>query len=127
MPVSAITVGYIVDFVYINSTRINRNFHWHHFASSSTIGVFDCNTPEPSNGDQSSEWAELRKQWMAHVIQAADPEDVPENWLAVYGEPNYDLNTLVERIKQKREAVIPAVWAPKIVEHPDYPTPADLR
>ncbi|RZG12447.1 phytanoyl-CoA dioxygenase [Pseudoalteromonas sp. CO342X] len=79
------------------------------------------------NENQSSEWAELRKQWMAHVIQAADPEDVPENWLAVYGEPNSDLNTLVERIKQKREAVIPAAWAPKIVEHPDYPTPADLR
>ncbi|MCG7539187.1 phytanoyl-CoA dioxygenase family protein [Pseudoalteromonas sp. OF7H-1] len=76
---------------------------------------------------QSKEWAELRKQWMAHIIKAAAPEDIPENWLAVYGDPTYDLKTLVELIKQKREPAIPAVWASKNVEHPDYPTPADLR
>ncbi|NKC21659.1 phytanoyl-CoA dioxygenase [Pseudoalteromonas sp. S4498] len=76
---------------------------------------------------QSPEWAELRKQWMAHIIQAANPEDVPQKWAEFYGEPNCDLKTLVSQIEQKWEPPIPAVWSNQNVEHPDYPTPADLR
>lgn len=79
------------------------------------------------NGKQSEQWAELRKQWMAHVIQAAKPELVPKGWYEFYGEPKFDLNTLVELIKEKWEPAIPAVWSHRNVEHPDYPTPADLR
>ncbi|WP_125557246.1 phytanoyl-CoA dioxygenase family protein [Pseudoalteromonas rubra] len=76
---------------------------------------------------QTAQWAELRKQWMAHVIKAADPQDVPAGWLEYYGEPEYDLSTLVTMIEEKRESPIPAVWSHRNVEHPDYPTPADLR
>ncbi|MEJ6473319.1 phytanoyl-CoA dioxygenase family protein [Pseudoalteromonas piscicida] len=76
---------------------------------------------------QSNDWAELRKQWMAHIIQAAKPEDVPQGWLEFYGEPDCDLNSLVARIKQRWEPPIPAVWSNQNVDHPDYPTPADLR
>ena len=79
------------------------------------------------NGKQSKQWAELRKEWMSHVIQAAAPENIPEGWYDFYGKPKYDLNTLVELIKEKWEPPIPAVWSHKNVEHPDYPTPADLR
>lgn len=76
---------------------------------------------------QTAQWAELRKQWMAHVIKAADPQDVPAGWLEYYGEPEHDLPTLVTMIEEKRESPIPAVWSHRNVEHPDYPTPADLR
>ncbi|KNC67675.1 phytanoyl-CoA dioxygenase family protein [Pseudoalteromonas ardens] len=76
---------------------------------------------------QTAQWAELRKQWMAHVIKAADPQDVPVGWLEYYGEPEHDLPTLVTMIEEKRESPIPAVWSHRNVEHPDYPTPADLR
>ncbi|TMP39535.1 phytanoyl-CoA dioxygenase family protein [Pseudoalteromonas rubra] len=79
------------------------------------------------SGKQSAQWAELRKQWMAHVIQAAEPEDVPVGWLEYYGKPEHDLATLVKLIEEKWEPAIPAVWSQKNVEHPDYPTPADLR
>ncbi|ALU45463.1 phytanoyl-CoA dioxygenase family protein [Pseudoalteromonas rubra] len=76
---------------------------------------------------QSAQWAELRKQWMAHVLKAADPQDVPAGWLEYYGEPEHDLPTLVTMIEERRESPIPAVWSHRNVEHPDYPTPADLR
>ncbi|MEC4088893.1 phytanoyl-CoA dioxygenase family protein [Pseudoalteromonas rubra] len=76
---------------------------------------------------QTAQWAELRKQWMAHVIKAAEPQDVPAGWLEYYGEPEHDLPTLVTMIEEKRESPIPAVWSHRNVEHPDYPTPADLR
>ncbi|WP_125781445.1 phytanoyl-CoA dioxygenase family protein [Pseudoalteromonas rubra] len=79
------------------------------------------------SGKQSAQWAELRKQWMAHVIKRADPKDVPADWQAFYGEPEYDLATLVNLIEEKWEPPIPAVWSHRDVEHPDYPTPADLR
>jgi hypothetical protein len=76
---------------------------------------------------QSQEWAELRKQWMAHVLKAAEPSSIPAGWNEFYGEPKYDVNTLVKRIKAKWEPPIPSIWSPKHVEHPNYPTPADLR
>ncbi|NOU49837.1 phytanoyl-CoA dioxygenase [Pseudoalteromonas sp. JBTF-M23] len=76
---------------------------------------------------QSKEWAELRKQWMAHVIKAANPIDVPTGWAEYYQEPTADLHALVEQIKQRREPPIPAVWAIDKVEHPDYPVRSDLR
>lgn len=79
------------------------------------------------SGKQSAEWTELRRQWMAHVIEAANPEDVPEGWAEFYGKPEHDLATLVELIKTKVEPPIPAVWAIDKVDHPNYPTPADLR
>ena len=78
-------------------------------------------------GKQTAPWAALRKEWMAHVLQAAAPEDIPSGWQQLYGEPSADLASLVESIKQRVEPPIPAVWAPRPVEHPDYPTPSDLR
>ena len=79
------------------------------------------------SGNHSHEWIELRKQWMAHVVKAADPESIPKHWHDFYGEPKYDLDSLVELIKEKWEPPIPAVWSHKNVEHPDYPTPSELR
>lgn len=79
------------------------------------------------SGKQTKEWAELRKQWMAHVIKAADPNSIPQAWHEFYGEPKYDLSTLVKLIKAKPEAPIPSIHDHKNVVHPNYPTPKDLR
>ncbi|QSX37411.1 phytanoyl-CoA dioxygenase family protein [Shewanella sedimentimangrovi] len=79
------------------------------------------------SGRQSPEWAELRRQWMALVLERANPADVPPHWYELYPVGKVDEAELRARLVAQREAPIPAVWATFPVEHPNYPVPADLR
>ncbi len=79
------------------------------------------------SGAQSKEWGELRRQWMALVIERANPADVPPAWFDAYPVGQVDEEALKARLSSLREPPLPAVWATFPVEHPDYPVPGDLR
>ncbi|MCE9685541.1 phytanoyl-CoA dioxygenase family protein [Shewanella sp. AS16] len=79
------------------------------------------------SGAQSREWAELRRQWMALVLERADSACVPESWLERYPVGKVDSAELKARLEALWQPPLPAVWATFPVEHPDYPVPADLR
>lgn len=79
------------------------------------------------SGRQSEDWIRVREQWMALVIERADPTLIPAHWFDLYPVGKVDQNTVIEQLEQLKEPAIPAVWAHFPVEHPDYPVPADLR
>ncbi len=79
------------------------------------------------NGEQSQEWAELRRRLMGLVLRRANPEDWPEEWKNDY--PS-DLGSDEEEIKKivaKWEPPTPAYYATFPVDHPEYPVPSDMR
>lgn len=75
---------------------------------------------------QSEEWVRLRERWMAHVLERARPEDRPDDW-GFTSDPEESLEELAAAILARWERPIPANYAPMPVEHPEYPTPSDLR
>ena len=83
-------------------------------------GILDC-------ARQSPLWADLRKQWMALVLERADQKLVPQSWYDYYPVGEVDGEQLLQALVQHWEPPIPAVWAVFPVEHPDYPVPGDLR
>ena len=77
---------------------------------------------------QSENWAELRRQLMANVVERAGSL-LPQRWHDYYGSAldNIKLEELVKILIESREPPLPAVWATFPVEHPEYPVPSDLR
>lgn len=79
------------------------------------------------SGRQSREWTQLREQWMALVIEQADPAIIPKHWFELYPVGKVDKQALIQALLERREPPIPAVWATFPVDHPNYPVPADMR
>ncbi|ADZ90176.1 phytanoyl-CoA dioxygenase family protein [Marinomonas mediterranea] len=86
----------------------------------------------PSNGvresgRQSERWITLREQWMALVIERADPTLIPAHWFDLYPVGKVDKEVLIADLEKYKEPPIPGVWATFPVDHPDYPVPSDMR
>lgn len=79
------------------------------------------------SGRQSEDWIRVREQWMALVIERADPNLIPAHWFDLYPVGQVNQAALCQALQQYREPPIPAVWATFPVQHPNYPVPADLR
>ena len=79
------------------------------------------------SGVQTELWAELRKRWMALVLQRADPEHWPEEWLRELPSDPGTVDEVVADIMAQREPPIPAVYCHYPVEHDDYPVPGSIR
>lgn len=77
------------------------------------------------SGCQSEVWAELRKQWMALVLQRDSSGIWPPEWKSQYPCPP-EPEVLFKEIVQRREPPQPAVWGTFPVESKDYPVPEDM-
>lgn len=75
---------------------------------------------------QSREWADLRRRWMALVVNRARESDWPAQWREELPEVG-DVQEEIAAIAARWEPPLPAHYSSQPVEHPDYPVPADLR
>lgn len=78
------------------------------------------------SGSQSEQWTELRKQWMAKVLENDKADIWPEDWKKDY-QCNKSNASLFEQIVTRVEPPIPAVWGLKTTENKDYPVPEDMK
>lgn len=74
---------------------------------------------------QSKVWADLRKQFMALVLEQA--QDIPKGWQQFYPIGQVNQQQLITDMRARKEPNLPAIWASFPVEHPDYPVPSSLR
>lgn len=77
------------------------------------------------SNSQSEVWADMRKQYMALVLERA--KYIPESWKSFYPIGEVNQQQLIINMRAKKEPNIPAVWAAFPVDHPEYPIPSDLR
>lgn len=78
-------------------------------------------------GDQSENWAILRKKWMQLVIDKAEKNAWPKNWLEDYPKITESQDQIVRSIIEQREPPTPAFWGIHCAETEDYPVPADMK
>jgi len=74
---------------------------------------------------QSEEWADIRKQFMALVLERT--QHMPDGWQHFYPIGKVNQSNLITQMRAKKEPPIPAVWATFPIEHPEYPVPSELR
>ncbi|MBY4677670.1 phytanoyl-CoA dioxygenase family protein [Marinobacterium arenosum] len=79
------------------------------------------------SGIQSEAWAELRRRWMAQVLQRATSENWPQEWHTDYPAKPGSLEALAGEMIANREPPIPAVWGNLPIETQDYPVPEDMK
>ncbi len=78
------------------------------------------------SGSQSNDWAELRKKWMAQVLEKDASGIWPKEWRSDYPEAG-NSKEVFDEILEKAEPPQPAVWAVFPVEARDYPVPEDMK
>ncbi|OED43337.1 hypothetical protein ACH42_10390 [Endozoicomonas sp. (ex Bugula neritina AB1)] len=72
----------------------------------------------------SREWIELRKRWMALVLQRTESGHWPDRWLRQLPRDPGTVEDVVMEIMARREAPIPAVYCHQPIVTKDYPVNA---
>lgn len=78
------------------------------------------------SGTQSKHWSDLRRQWMATVLEQDIQHIWPDAWKDEYILP-LKKDNLFNSIAQNREPPIPSVWETFPVDKPGYPVPMDME
>lgn len=76
---------------------------------------------------QSQLWIELRKRWMALVIERADKKDWPQDWKDDVPSDLRNVTEEVADIVAHWEPPLPAVYHYKKIDTGNYPVPTDMR
>ena len=79
-----------------------------------------------ADGSQSADWVELRRRWMALVVRRATPGAEIDARASTLPETGAVADE-VAAIAALPEPPLPSLYCAHPVDHPDYPTPADLR
>lgn len=83
-------------------------------------GIFESNV-------QSENWIELRKRWMALVVNRAHESAWPEEWKNDLPSDLQSLEIEIPQILSAHEPPIPAVYCNRPIETEDYPIPKQAK